>query len=442
MSRTFLAAAAAAMCMTAGGAQAGQWDSGDLGLGEFAANAQVTLIGQTKPRFNAAYSGPLSLKSEYERSYSMSATAFLGWKPFANTELFANPEVVQGLPLSRLAGLGGLTNGEMQKVGGTKPTLHRARLFMRQTFNLGGEQEQLEQGQNQFAHSVDRRRVVVTLGNFAANDVFDDNDIAHDPRTGFLNWSFLTYGAWDFPADARGYSVGGTVEWIHDDWTARIGRFRLPKEANGLPLAPNLAQNHGDAVEIEHRHELAGRPGALRVLGFRNTTAMGSFSDALAAAAPGTVPDLTTVRRRQDKRGFGVTAEQELADDVAAQLRASRSDGRSEVYAFAEIDASVAAALRIGGARWGRGEDSAGLGVARNSLSSAHVAYLRAGGLGYFVGDGGLDPGAERIFEAYYSLALGGGFVLTLDGQHIVDPAYNRARGPVQAIALRLHGEW
>ena len=425
-----------------GAAHAAEWDSGDAGLGQFIANAQATYILQRKPGFGAEYSGPLSLNKRRETSYSFSGTGFFGWRPVADTEVFFNPEVVQGKPLSKLAGLGGLTNGEMQKVGGTHPTWYRARAFVRQTFGLGGEQETLDSDQNQFGRTVDKRRVVVTLGNFAANDVFDDNGVAHDPRTQFLNWSFLTYGAWDFPADARGYTVGGAIEWIEHDWTTRVGRFELPREANGLALSAQIFKQFGDVIEIEHRHEIGGRPGALRVLGFRNSTVMGSFSDASDQAASGAMPDVTAVRRRQDKRGGGVTVEQELADDVSALVRASRSDGRSEVYAFAEIDASIAAALQVGGARWGREDDRLGLGLARNSISSAHAAYLRAGGLGYFVGDGGLDAGPERIVEAYYSAAVLPGVALSFDAQHIDNPAYNRARGPANALALRLHAQW
>ncbi|WP_156924481.1 carbohydrate porin [Derxia gummosa] len=438
--------ALALACAFMPAARAAQWEAGDLG--EVALNGQATLVGQAKERLRSPYASPVSLEPEYERSYSLSATAFMGWRPARDTELFFNPEMVQGLPLSHLTGLGGLTNGEMQKVGGTSPTFYRARLFARQTFGLGGGEEQVEADANQFARTVDRHRVVITLGNFAVNDVFDDNGVAHDPRTQFLNWSFLTYGAWDFPADARGYTGGAAAELVWDDWTLRAGRFRLPKEANGLRLQNNLGADVGDALELERRHEVGGRPGALRLLAFRNRTSMGSFQDALDAwaaaggAASGTVPEVTAVRRRQDKRGLGLTVEQELADDVSGLVRAARSDGGSEVFAFAEIDASLAAALRVGGSYWGRGEDEIGLGLAQNGLSSAHVAYLRAGGLGYFVGDGAIDYAPERIAEAYYSLGLPGGLSLTFDYQRIVNPAYNRARGPVDVAALRLHAQW
>ena len=64
-------------------------------------------------------------------------------------------------------------------------------------------------------------------------------------------------------------------------------------------------------------------------------------------------------------------------------------------------------------------------------------------GLGILTGDGKLQhPGAETILEAYYSLAIGKGLHLTLDSQTVVNPAYNRDRGPAEVIGLRLHGQY
>lgn len=54
-------------------------------------------------------------------------------------ELYLDPELVQEMPLSHLAGLGGMSNGEQQKTGGPDPTLYRARLFLRHSWPPGGE---------------------------------------------------------------------------------------------------------------------------------------------------------------------------------------------------------------------------------------------------------------------------------------------------------------
>ena len=95
---------------------------------------------------------------------------------------------------------------------------------------------------------------------------------------------------------------------------------------------------------------------------------------------------------------------------------------------------------------WQRADDSLGVALVRNGLSKAHRDYLAAGGLGAFIGDGRLDYRPEQIFETYYRVdlakELGHGLQLSLDAQHIVNPAYNHARGPVNVGSIRLHGQY
>jgi hypothetical protein len=44
--------------------------------------------------------------------------------------------------------------------------------------------------------------------------------------------------------------------------------------------------------------------------------------------------------------------------------------------------------------------------------------------------------------ETYYSFVLGHGLQLSFDFQHILNPAYNHARGPVNVGLIRLHGQY
>src|SRR5450830_912576 len=135
------------------------------------AHFQATYIWQKKPSFSAAYNGTNSLSPFTEKSYSFSSTAAFGWRPWAGGELYVNPELVQGVALSGLTGLGGMSNGEQQKTGGPNPTFYRARLFARQTWNLGGEAVAVAADANQLAGSVSAERLVFTLGNLAATDI-------------------------------------------------------------------------------------------------------------------------------------------------------------------------------------------------------------------------------------------------------------------------------
>ena len=411
-------------------------------------HGQATYINQNKPAFNAPYSGVNSLSPDREHSYSFTSTLFMGVRLAPQTELYFNPELVQGLPLSRLTGLGGLTNSELQKTAGTTPIVYRARLFVRHTWGLGGGSDFVEGDANQLASRYDKRRVTLTAGNFAVSDLFDNSAHAHDARTQFLNWSFLTHGAYDFAADSRGYSWGLALEYRHDDeWTLRAGRSLMPRESNGLRLDRKFFRHYGDQVELERRYSVNERPGALRLLAFRNVAVMGGFSDALAYASQnGTTPDVAPVRERRTKIGAGVNLEQEIADGIGVFGRLARNDGKSETYAFAEIDQSVSFGTTIEGGRWGRSKDALGMAVAQNGISRSHRDFLAAGGSGFFVGDGRLNYKPEAIAEVYYRLALPNVKKLenavTLGFQHIRNPAYNADRGPVRVVSLRLHTEF
>ena len=407
------------------------------------AHVQTTYIWQKKPSFSAAYSGVNSLKPEAEKSYSFSATAALGWRPWSGGELYFDPELVQGVPFSDLTGLGGMTNGEQQKTGGPNPTLYRARFFLRQTWGLGGGKEAVESDANQLAGIVDQRRVVVTAGNLAVIDIFDNSAFAHDPRTQFMNWALLAHGAYDFAADARGYTWGAAIEYFYDDWAVRLGRFLQPAESNGLPLDKNILKHYGDQIELEHAHVIGEQPGKVRVLAFRNKTNLGSFRDALTDAPNnGGIPDVSRVRTERTKVGFGINAEQNLTPDIGVFARASWNDGASETYAFSEIDRSLSAGAVVKGRAWKRNDDAVGIALVRNGLSSAHRDYLAAGGHGAFIGDGELNYRPEAIVEAYYSVNVAKGAWITLDCQRIANPAYNASRGPVTVGSIRLHAQY
>jgi hypothetical protein len=405
------------------------------------AHAQTTYVWQGKAPFSAAYSSVNSLSPVREKSYSFTATAFLGLRAWDGGELYFNPEVAQGVPLSNLTGLGGLSNGEIARTAGPTPTFYVARAFLRQTWNLGGTPEPVASDANQLAGSVQPRRVVLSVGKLAVADIFDTNAYSHDPRTQFLNWSLMSAGAYDYAADSRGYSWGAALEWYHDDWVVRGGRFIQPKQPNQLALDPHIFTHYGDQIEVEHSHTLHGQPGKLRLLAFRNRTRMSRFQDALDYAAQhGGTPDINAVRNgEQVKYGFGLNLEQQLSANIGVFARANWADGKTETYAFTEIDNSVAAGAVLQGSLWGRAQDSIGIAAVQNGLSRQRRAYLAAGGLGFFIGDGALNYRPERILETYYSLGLIKGTTLTLDYQYIQNPAYNADRGPVSIGALRLH---
>ena len=406
------------------------------------AHVQSTYIRQVQPAFHSPYEGPHSLRGDPGASYSLTATASLGLRLGEGTEVYVDPEAVQGVPLSGLGGLAAFPNGELAKTSGKELKLYRARLFVRQTFELGGDAVPVASDANQLKSTYQSRRVVVTAGNVSVLDMFDNSTYAHDPRTQFMNWTLMTYGAYDYPADARGYTNGVAVDYDDGPWTLRFGRFAQPKLPNGLPLDNDLLRHYGDQLELVHTHTLGTYAGAVRVLAFRSRARMSTYEDALAAAPAGDAPSLDAVRTGDHvKTGIGIDAEQQVASDLGVFVRAMKADGKTETYAFTESDASLTAGLSLKGSRWSRDKDTVGLALGADAISSAHREYLERGGLTSFLGDGTLRYGHERMAELYYSAELGAGFTLTADAQRVVNPGYNMDRGPASFYALRLHWE-
>jgi hypothetical protein len=397
-------------------------------------------VWQRKYPFGAAYTGTNSLIPEREKSYSFTATAALGARTWKGGEVYLDPEVAQGVPLSHLTGLGGFTNGEIVRTSGPTASFYVARAFLRQTWGLGGEREAVESDANQLAGSFERRRLVLTAGKLSVQDLFDDNAYSKDPRTQFLNWSLMTYGAWDYAADARGYSWGFALEYFDGPWALRGARFMMPKQSNGLALNPRILYSFGDQIELEHSHELGGQAGKLRLLAYRNQADMGGYRDSVAeAAASGATPDLATSRKKRAKYGFGVNLEQSLSSSVGVFARASWNNGEAEEFAFTEIDRSISAGTLFKGAAWGRVSDSLGVALVRNGISDPHRDYLAAGGLGFFIGDGRLSYRTENIFETFYSVGIVKDIWVAADFQRIFDPAFNSDRGPVSVVSARFH---
>jgi hypothetical protein len=427
--------------------------------------SQFTYISSWKLQFPALYTNlngsPNSLLPDPERSFTGTATLYLGLRLWKGAETYLVPELIAERPLSGLRGLGAaIQNFELQKGGTESPQVYRSRLFLRQTFGLGGHNVEKESGPMQLGTSYDSRRIVVVLGNFSILDFFDRNAFGVDPRQGFLNLGFMTYGAWDFAADARGYSYGGLVEVDWDSWAARFGRITPPKDPNQLPVDFRLAKYYGDQFELEHQHQIHGQDGALRILGFRNRENIGRFSEALAAfeadpqknatTCPGfnygsgnaNAPDVCWVRRPNIKFGIGVFGEQHIGPEVGVFARAMISDGRSEVDAYTSTDRSAAVGTVAKGSLWSRPLDVAGAGLNLGWISKSHAEYLHAGGIDAFIGDGSILRATESALELFYSLNLWRRLWLTADYQRILNPGFNAVRGPVNIFGVRIHGEF
>jgi high affinity Mn2+ porin len=405
-------------------------------------HGQMTYVMQGHPAFAAPYSGQNSLDPAHRNNETTDLTLFVGVRPWPGGELYFNPEYDQGFGLSNTLGVAGFPSGEAYKVGARAPYLRLPRAFLRQVSGLGGGEQRIAGGANQLAGSAPADNVTVTVGKFSVVDIFDTNAYAHDPRGDFLNWSVIDAGAFDYAADAWGFTYGLAVEWTQAWWTLRGGFFDLSKVPNTTKLDRNFAQYEW-VGEWELRHQWRDHPGKLKLLAYVNRGNMGSYRDALhLGQQAGNVPDTALVRRFASRPGLAVNAEQEVTADLGIFARASWNDGSKEAFDFTEINRSLSFGLSLAGDRWGRHEDAFGAAVAINGLSAAARDYFAAGGMGILIGDGRLSYGAERIAELHYRWQAGRNCAFTVDYQRIVNPAYNTDRGPVDVFAGRLHLEY
>jgi len=429
------------------------------------AYGQFTYISSWKLAFNAPYTNAngsvMSLVPGAEQSFTGTFTLFFGLHLWPGGEAYVVPEVVAERPLSQLRGIGGaIQNFELQKTGSETPQLYRSRTYVRQTFGFGGARVEKTSDPMQLATTVDSRRLVFTLGNFTILDMFDKNSVSGDPRRNFLNMAFQTYSSWDFPSDARGYSWGGVAELYWDDWALRIGRITPPRNPNQLAVDFRIWEFYGDQLELEHDHKILGKPGAVRLLAYRNHVDTGNFDEAIAAfeADPRknaadcttfnygsgnfTAPDLCWVRKPNVKLGIGLSLEQHFTDDVGVFFRGMYSDGQTEVDAYNPADRSVSAGVLATGTPWHRHFDVTGAGLGMSWISQAHAQYLAMGGVDGFIGDGHLTQAAEGVVEFFYSVNFLKAIWLTADYQHLWNPGFNSDRGPVNIFGGRVHAEF
>jgi high affinity Mn2+ porin len=417
-------------------------------------HVQNTDIVQGYPGFPAKYSGPNSLPSGGETRETVSLDLYAGVRLWAGAEAHIDGLMWQGFGLGDTEGVEGFPNGEAFKLGTGVPNGTIARLFIRQTIGFGGEQEDVPDDQLTLAGKQDVCRLTLTLGRFSAKDIFDNNAYANDPRTQFMNWSLMANEAWDYPADALGYTTGFAVELNQPVWALRYGFFQLPSVPNGLTAEDQFLkwpydgsaddgpflQSWGMVTEWERRYTISSHPGVIRFLAYLNHTDMGSYQEAIDN--PTRPADIQATRAERVKYGFGLNWEQEIVKNVGVFSRLGWSDGNSEAWVFSDVDYTATAGISVKGEGWGRPDDTFGLAGVANGLSHVHQEFFEAGGTGILAGDSALNYGWETILETYYDIQICKHVHGALDYQFITDPAFNQDRGPVSVFGARLHWQF
>jgi high affinity Mn2+ porin len=274
----------------------------------------------------------------------------------------------------------------------------------------------------------------------SVKDIFDSNAYANDPRTQFMNWAFMANEAWDYPADSLGFMTGFAAELYQPNWAVRYGFFQMPRSSNGTALDMNFLKAWGMVLELERRYEFNGHPGAVRMLGFLNQAHMGSYG--AAVDNPTRPADIEATRQYRQKFGFGLNLEQEIAKNIGLFARLGWSDGKTEAWVFSDVDRTATVGISIKGEFWRRPEDTLGLANAVNGIAKAHQEFLAAGGTGILAGDGALNYALEDALEIYYDFQVWKTIYVALDYQFLINPAFNRDRGPVSVFGARLHWEF
>ncbi len=430
------------------------------------AHAQTTIMDDFQPGFGAPYSGPNSLGTAKDREGTITADLFLGAPLWQGAEFHADLLLWQGFGLSNSFGLEAFPNADAYKAGTTTPRFMMSHFFIRQTIGLGGEQEDVPDGQFTLPGKRDISRLTITAGRLNMAELFDNNTYNHDPHTQFMSWA-STMLTWDYPADTIGFTTGLALELNQPNWALRYGWFQLPGLPNGFtaddrifmwPVEPGEVTSDGDfwkqwgmITEFERRWRIADHPGAVRLQAWIDHGYLASFNAAtpllLASPPPPNTPGGVEVTvpaaafSYRSKYGFGMNWEQEIAKNVGMFSRVGWQDGETAAAVFTDADWFVQLGLSVKGAAWHRPNDTFGLLGNLVGASSDQQAFLKAGGTGILNGDGNLTYACEKSLETYYDIPIGAGCRLAFDYQFFADPAFNSDRGPVSVFGIRLHWE-
>ena len=417
-------------------------------------HVQNTDIVQGYPGFHSQYSGPNSLPAGGETRETVSLDLMAGVRLWPGAEAHVDGLMWQGFGVANSLGVEGFPNGEAFRLGTDVPNGAITRLFIRQTIGLGGDQETVQDDDFDLSGSKDVSRLTITIGRFSAKDIFDNNAYANDPRTQFMNWGLTANEAWDYPADAIGFTTGLAIELNRPNWTLRYGFFQVPGIQNDLTAEDSafkwpytspssdgpFLKAWAMVTELERRYTISNHPGTIRFLAFLNRANMANYSAATILLQNN--ESFLLARSYRYKYGFGLNWEQEIVKNISVFSRLGWNDDREEGWMFSDVGYAASLGLSVNGGFWHRPDDTFGLAGVINGISKSEQQFFQAGGTGILAGDGNLSYSPEKILETYYDFKIWESIHGALDYQFVADPAFNRDRGPVSVFAARIHWEF
>lgn len=262
-------------------------------------------------------------------------------------------------------------------------------------------------------------RIEFTLGKIDLFGFFDQNAVAGDEGTQFLNNIFvhnpLLDSGGDIAADAYGFMPGGRLSYIDEGedrgwgYAASLGVFAsgTGSDLNGGPRRPMVIGQ----FEISPKQINGESRGTYRLYAWTNGQTTNLAGDAL-----------------QRHSGYGLSVDQKVGREWNLFGRwGQRTSGDGT------FDKALTAGFEHGGRLWGRGTDAAGFaaGWVRTSSEFARATSLDTSLVGYAA------SGNEQILETYYRWGLSDHFELTPDLQWIRRAGGDRNAASFTAVGVR-----
>lgn len=427
-------------------------------LPRFVCHFQLTTIDQWHGSFHSPYVGPASLLPNPEEAMSLTTTVFTITRLWKNAYFFFDPEISGGKGFSGASGIAGFPNGEIYRVGSPAPQPYIARAYLQQIIPLPGyKYEHLpvtdsitpltdnDNVENQLPKNIPDKRLVFIIGKYSLADFFDENVYSHDPRHTFLNWALMDNGAWDYPANTRGYTYSALAEYDNNGYAVRMSAALEPTYANGPVLDWHINKTMGYTFEADRHFEINNHEAEIGLLLYENIDRGGNYEQAIALKNSGRDTTLNvshlTAYSGNKKYGGGLSFTLALTKKLGILARAGWNDGHTATWTFTEIDQTAALGILINHLLFRKIRNTFGLAILVNGISPEHRDFLNNGGIDYIIGDGKLTHYAtENILETYYNVAVTRNIALMLDYQYVQNPAYNADRGPVPyIISGRVH---
>ena len=261
---------------------------------------------------------------------------------------------------------------------------------------------------------------VFDIGKMDISVLFDENEVSGDETTQFLNNIFVKSIGLTVPEPDNFYCPAFTLSFSPVD----LVELRLIGASVEDDNWEDIFDHGFMACQVSFKPVIKGRRGNYRVYAWLDNRnhlknhyqgiASESYNDPLA---------------HDEQRGWGVSIDQELSDNITAFARYSQTDDDLSLWNGSEwemipFDRLWTAGMELKGLPWKRSDDAIGIGYGRILLTDD---FKRAN----------TDPDDEEYAELYYRYTLCERLALTLDYQWIANAGGNAHADDISILGTR-----